>query len=132
MRTHLSATGPADPDAVWDAYRRPARWPEWAPQITGVHCTDEVIRVGTSGRVTGPLWVSVGFEVTAVDEVARTWSWQVSAPCGIRLTLDHGVDWAGHAGEPTGTRTGLTIDGPAVIVLGYRPVAGRALRRLVR
>ncbi|GAB7044787.1 hypothetical protein [Catenuloplanes niger] len=76
----------------------------------------------------GPLGLRVRFRVVAVDGTGpvRSWSWAVSA-AGLRLVLRHTVE-----AVATGTRTGLTLEGPAPVVLGYLPIARSALRRLVR
>ncbi|HTZ42428.1 MAG TPA: hypothetical protein VMB79_01065 [Jatrophihabitans sp.] len=142
MRLELHALGGADADLVWQRYQCPARWHEWAPQIRGVHLSTpdgsrpalptDLLRPGVTGTVRGPLGVPAGFLVQQVDEQpdatsTRRWSWQVRfGP--VRLTLQHSV-------RPTsrgGTRTGLAIQGPAPVVLGYVPVAQLALARLVR
>lgn len=126
MRLTLHARGPQPPDAVWERYAVPDRWPEWAPYITGVECSDPRIRAGSTGRVRGPLGTSVVFAVTAADEQARTWAWDVAAG-PVRLTLGHGVRAAGR-----GTRTWLTVDGPAAVVLPYAVPARVSLEVLVR
>src|SRR4051812_31136345 len=118
MRKNLSATGPASPADVWELYRRPAAWPTWAPQILSVKCKDETIKAGTEGKVVGPFGFTVAFKILSVDEAARTWTWRVHAPLGIRLLLTHGVEPA-----EAGTRTTLVVDGPALIVIGYAPIA---------
>ena len=124
---NLSATGPAQPADVWELYRRPANWASWSPQIRSVKCKDDVIRIGTTGKVVGPFGFTIDFVITAVDEESREWSWKVKAPLGIRLHLSHGVESSGG-----GTRTTLTVRGPAPIVLGYAPIASLALRNLVK
>ena len=122
----ISARGPAAPDEVWDRYARPARWPQWAPQIRGVDVADERLRVGTTGRVIGPLGVAASFVVQRWDDATMRWSWQAwFGP--ISLRLDHGVDARG-----TGSSTFLTVHGPLPVVLGYLPIARFALGRLVR
>lgn len=122
----VAATGPAAPEDVWDRYRYPARWPEWAPQIRSVDYPDQQISSGVRGTVRGPLGFGVEFEILDVDEVQRTWSWRVIV-VGITLTLQHAV-----GADKRGTRTELSIDGSAPIVLGYIPIARIALGRLVR
>ncbi|MEQ3549407.1 SRPBCC family protein [Pseudonocardia nematodicida] len=126
MRLTLHARGPLPADEVWERYASPARWPEWAPYITGVDCGVTRIRTGSAGRVRGPLGVSAGFVVTAVDEYAGTWSWDVVAG-PAQLSLDHGVRPSG-----AGTRTWLTVSGPAAVVLPYTVPARVSLEMLVR
>ncbi|WP_202968953.1 hypothetical protein [Pseudonocardia sp. EC080625-04] len=54
MRLTLHARGPQPADEVWERYAVPARWPEWAPYIVGVDCSDPRIRAGSTGHVRGP------------------------------------------------------------------------------
>jgi hypothetical protein len=126
----LHATGPLAPDEVWERYAVLARWPSWAPQITGVDVsgpTDGRLRAGLRGRVRGPLGVAVPFVVAEVDERARRWAWTVGfGP--LRLELLHWVS----SGPDGGTTTGLRIRGPAPALAGYAPLASWALHRLVR
>ncbi len=126
MRTTIHARGPRSPALVWERYAVPDNWPVWAPYILGVECTEPRIVPGSTGRVRGPLGVSVAFAVTAVDESAGTWSWDVALG-PLALSLDHGVAVAG-----SGTRTWLTVDGPAPVLVSYLPLARLSLEFLVR
>ena len=121
----IAVSGPCPPGEVWDRYVRPRRWPEWSPQIRSVRYPGETLQPGTTGVVLGPAGLRVHFRI---EEVApeRSWSWSVTA-AGVHLHLVHTVEAAA-----TGTRTGLTVRGPAPVVLLYLPVALLALRRLVR
>jgi hypothetical protein len=123
----LEVTGPAEPQVAWDRYLEPARWSSWSPQIRSVTSSDDRLVTGTSGQVRGPLGLAVPFVVDAVDEAARTWSWTVR-PGPLVLRLHHGVRPAAAGGS----LTWLVVEGPAPVVLGYLPLAGLALRRLVR
>jgi polyketide cyclase/dehydrase/lipid transport protein len=123
----LHATGPVPPAEVWERYAVPARWPEWAPQITGVELPVARLAAGVRGRVRGPLGVTLPFVVETVDEVARQWSWTVSAG-PVRLHLLHWVT----EGPDGGSTTGLRVTGPAPVVVGYAPLAHLAIGRLVR
>ena len=122
----VAAAGPAAPQEVWDRYQYPARWSGWAPQIRSVDYPDPEISPGGRGTVHGPCGVAVAFEILDVDHERHQWSWRVTV-AGIALTLQHGV-----AAEKSGSRTDLTVDGPAPVVLGYIPIARIALGRLVR
>jgi hypothetical protein len=82
---------------------------------------------GVRGRVRGPVGVSLPFVVDAVDEAARQWAWTVSVG-PVRLHLLH---WVAEA-PAGGSTTGLRIDGPAPLVVGYAPLARLAIGRLVR
>jgi hypothetical protein len=124
--TTLHATGPRAPGEVWDRYLFLDRWPEWAPQITGVDCPSRVLTAGAPGRVRGPLGVRVPFVVDAVDPVARSWSWTVAVG-PVRVRLEHWVT----DGPDGGTTTGLRTTGPVPLVLAYAPLAQWAIRRLV-
>ncbi|MGY1640281.1 SRPBCC family protein [Geodermatophilus sp. SYSU D00703] len=123
----LHATGSAPPAEVWERYAVPARWPEWAPQITGVELPVPRLAAGVHGRVRGPVGVMLPFTVDAVDEPARQWAWTVFLG-PVRLHLLH---WVAE-GPDGGSTTGLRIDGPAPLVLGYAPLARLAMGRLVR
>ena len=125
--TTLHATGPVDPAEVWERYAVPARWPTWAPHITGVDTDVPRLAPGATGRVRGAGGLALPFEVEDVDEAGRRWSWRVHAgPVALHL-----VQWVVPA-PAGGTTTGLRTTGPAPVVLGYAPLALWALRRLVR
>ena len=123
----LHATGPEAPAEVWERYAVPARWPEWAPQITGVELPVARLAAGLRGRVRGPLGVTLPFVVETVDDTARRWSWTVSLG-PVRLRLLHWVS----EGPDGGSTTGLRVTGPAPLVVGYAPLAHLAIGRLVR
>jgi hypothetical protein len=123
----LHATGPLPPGEVWERYAVPARWPDWAPQITGVEVPVSRLAAGVRGRVRGPLGVTLPFVVDTVDETARRWSWTVSlGPVQVHL-----LHWVAE-GPDGGSTTGLRISGPAPLVVGYAPLAQLAISRLVR
>ena len=123
----LHATGPEAPAEVWERYAVPARWPEWALQITGVELPAARLAAGVRGRVRGPLGVTLPFVVETVDDTARRWSWTVSLG-PVRLHLLHWVS----EGPDGGSTTGLRVTGPALLVVGYAPLAHLAIGRLVR
>lgn len=125
MRTTITVAGHADPATVWRRYEQLALWSTWSPQVQEVIAAMPRIAPGLNGLVVGPLGVRVPFEVLAVDAEAMEWSWHVRFGL-VHATLDHVVRPA-----PGGSETELVIDGPAVAVLGYRPLAAIALRRLV-
>lgn len=121
MELETRAPGRAPADVVWERYAVPARWSGWAPQIRRVECDADRLAAGVTGRVHGPLGLTVPFRVTAVDPVAGTWTWTVHwGP--VRLWSRHGV-------EPDGA-TWLRVRGPAPLVAAYLPVARYALHRL--
>ncbi|MGI5183315.1 SRPBCC family protein [Dactylosporangium sp. CA-152071] len=128
LRREVGVEGSRDAGDVWDRYVRPARWPEWSPQIRSVEYGRERLAPGTSGVVHGPAGLRVPFQVVDVDEAGpvRVWAWTVKA-AGVRLHLRHTV-----RATAGGTWTGLTMEGFAPAVLAYLPVARLALRRLMR
>jgi hypothetical protein len=128
VRTSVSARGPLAPADAWERYADLDRWPAWAPQITGVSAPRRRLEAGLRGTVRAAGVVRVPFEVLAVDDAARTWSWRVRLG-PIRLVLHHGVEPDGPDGE--GTRTWLVTEGPALVVVPYTPVALVALHALV-
>lgn len=128
VQTTVSARGPASPDVAWERYADLDRWPEWAPQITGVDAPARRLRPGLRGTVRAVGVVPVGFEVLDVDEAARTWSWRVRVG-PITLELTHGVE--GDPLQDVGTRTWLRTAGWPPVVLGYTPLAFVALHFLV-
>lgn len=119
----ITATGAATSDEVWRRYVTPELWPTWAPQLGRVTCADAEVRAGSRGTAHGPAFVRVPFEVLAVDEVERTWSWRVGRPIGI--TMRHGVD------DARGGGTTAWVEIPVWLV-AYAPIAQLALRQLVR
>ena len=71
-------------------------------------------------------FVHVPFEVLAVDEQARTWSWRVRVG-PVTLTLDHGIRGPRRRRDPHLA----AHPGPALVVLPYSPVAFVALHALL-
>jgi hypothetical protein len=123
----LEVTGPLDPQAVWERYAVPDRWPEWSPQISRVEMSAPRLVSGATGRVHAPLGVSFPFVVDSVDERARRWSWTVRLGL-VKIRLEHWVD----DGPDGGTTTGLRVRGPLPLAAGYAPAALVALHGLVR
>ena len=126
MKISIGATGPADPQVVWDRYVHPDRWSEWSPQITAVNYPADEISDGGRGTVNGPCGIGLDFEILHVDSENRCWTWRVK-PVGVELVMTHAV-----LAQDGGTRTTLEIHGPLPIIVGYAPIARIALGRLVR
>ena len=124
-RLTLRAKGPADVATAWERYAQFDKWPGWSPQISSVDASADRIAPGVTGKVSGPMWSAADFEIDAVDETARTWSWTVRRK-PLKVRLEHGVE-----PDDDGSATWLTIDGPMPFVLPYAPIAQAALRRLV-
>ncbi|MFR9801248.1 SRPBCC family protein [Pseudonocardia sp. RS010] len=140
MRTTIDASGPVSAPEAWDRYARPERRPEWAPYLLAVDASADRLVPGMTGRVRGPLRLSVPFTVTEVHEPGETgpgdapaarpgtgsWAWDVRfGPIG--LSLDHGVEPRG-----SGTRTWLTVDGPWPVLALLLPLARISLEMPVR
>jgi hypothetical protein len=123
----LEATGPLDPQAAWERYAVPSRWPEWSPQISRVEMSAPRLVAGATGKVHAPLGVALPFVVDAVDEPARRWSWTVRLG-PVKMRLEHWVTEA----PGGGTTTGLRVHGPGPLVAAYAAPAQAALDRLVR
>lgn len=126
--TTVSANGSAAPELVWQRYRDLGCWPTWSPQIARVEtepASATALAAGLTGRVLPVVGPGVPFEVLAVDEVARRWSWRVRI-AGVSVVMEHTV-------TPTadGTSAGLLLDGPLLLIAGYAPLARIALGRLV-
>jgi hypothetical protein len=121
----LRAAGPADPEMAWRRYVELGAWRTWAPHILGVDADAERLALGVRGRVHVLAGLRVPFTVTAVDLPDRTWSW-VARLGPVALSLSHAVRAQGR-----GSATVLVMDGPALVLLGYAPLAWVALRRLV-
>ena len=126
MRATITVTGGADAAVAWSRYENLDLWPTWSPQISEVIAATRRITSGLAGLVVGPLGIRVPFEVLTVDADVMEWSWRVRLG-PVEAVLDHAVRPA-----PGGCATELAIDAPAFAVIGYRPVAALALRRLVR
>lgn len=122
----IRARGSASPEIAWQRYAELAQWSSWAPHILGVEAEATYLRVGLTGvvRVIGGL--GVPFTVTSVDHAAMTWSW-IARLVGVPLTFTHTVLPASD-----GSTTTLAMEGPALVILGYIPLAEIALLRLVR
>ncbi|ROP45874.1 SRPBCC family protein [Pseudokineococcus lusitanus] len=131
LTLRVAARGGATPDLAWERYARPALWPTWSPQITGVELPDR-LTTGARGVVHGVGGLRLDVVVLDVDEATRTWAWEVTLARprvpGVRMRLDHAV-LPGRAG---GARTTLALTGPAPVVTAYAPAAWVALRGLVR
>ncbi|MCW2811544.1 MAG: hypothetical protein JWP61_2002 [Friedmanniella sp.] len=122
----LSATGPATPAAVWEAYADLDRWATWAPQISGVRAAGRRLVPGLTGTVLVRGGARVRFRVTDVDPVGHSWSWTVRLG-PVRMHLHHEV-----SPHPRGSWTGLRMRGAWPVVTAYAPLAQLALHRLVR
>ncbi|PWJ46493.1 Polyketide cyclase / dehydrase and lipid transport [Quadrisphaera granulorum] len=141
MRRELAVTGAAPPPLAWERYADPSLWPTWSPQIASVVSSTVRLETGTTGVVRGHGGLRLGFTAEDVDDDARRWTWRVEPThalfmplpgvlrrCG-RLRLEHGVALSGRVDG--GSTTTLALEGAALVVLAYAPLAAVALRRLV-
>lgn len=124
----LRATGRAPADLAWRRYADTRLWSSWSPQIRRVELDADTheLKDGLTGRVVGPVGISVRFEVESVDAAAMTWVWRVHAG-PVTMRLHHAV-----LPEGDGSTTTLTIDGPALVAVSYSLPAQLALHRLVK
>jgi hypothetical protein len=128
MRLTLRADGTADLELVWRRYSTPELWTTWAPQIRRVECSAPTLDVGVTGTVYGVVPnLGARFEVVELAADEHRWAWDVLAG-PVRMHLDHRSE----SRIGGGTSTSLVVDGPAVAVLTYAPVARISLESLVR
>ena len=120
----IEARGPAPAQEVWDRYAVLARWPDWSPQISRVEASADQVALGVRGTVYLVGGLPLAFTVTSCRPEDRTWSWQVRLG-PVTLDLEHAVFAAG-----SGSRSTLSLAGPALVVTAYAPLAQLALRRL--
>lgn len=122
----VEVSGRARTDVVWERFAELDAWPGWAPQIRAVEADGPRLAVGRAGVVHVVGGLRVPFVVTAVDDVALTWSW-IARVGPVALTLHHDL-----AAVADGTVTGLVLEGPALLVATYGPLTRVPLGRLVR
>ena len=122
----IEVTGRARPDVAWERYADLSAWPTWASQIRAVEADGPRLARGRTGVVHAVGGLQVPFAVTAVDERALRWSW-IARLGPFALTLHHQL-----SPVPDGTRAGLVLEGPALVVVAYGPFTRLPLTRLVR
>ena len=127
VKMTVTRTGPARPSDVWEHYERLDLWTAWAPHLTNVRADSETLLPGTEGTVRALRVVPVPFRVLSVQAAQGRWSWRVRLG-PLELTLAHWVS----PSSSGGTRAGVTVHGPAAVLVAYRPLMGWALSRLVR
>lgn len=124
MRRRIEVSGPVDVASAWERYEVLENWPRWSPQIRAVDADEPRLTPGMHGIVRGPVGIAVPFRIESVDAETHSWTWRV-ALAGMSATLHHDL-----TAEGSGTRAGLTIEGPAAVALTYGPGARLALHRL--
>ena len=69
----------APADRVWTLLTEVEHWPVWGPTVVASRLDGPGARIGPgrTGAVRTPVGLWLRFEVTAYDDVARTWSWRV-------------------------------------------------------
>jgi hypothetical protein len=108
----------ADPAAVWGVLVDLDAWPQWGPTVQGAEVSEAgPLRVGSHGKVTTPLGISLPFTITEL-EIGRYWAWEVA---GIGATR-HEV-WP----EDGGSRI---VFGVPWWATAYLPVCAIALPRI--
>ncbi|QGU04181.1 Polyketide cyclase / dehydrase and lipid transport [Corynebacterium comes] len=122
--------GPASPDVAWERYLHPERWITWAPHLNSVAASTPVLQRGTTGTVTALGVVTARFQVLSVDPESRSWSWVVRVG-PVELVLHHSLRARAAGRAAPGTTAGITMTGPWPVLMAYRPLMRRALRRLV-
>ena len=141
---HVEVSGRAAPQVAWERYADLDAWPTWAPQIRLAESPGRRLAVGLTGTVRVVGGLGVPFVVTAVDPVRRTWSW-IARLGPVALTLHHDLtpldppdldpsdlDEAPRDLDSAGTRAGLTLEGPALLVAAYAPLTRAPLALLVQ
>lgn len=106
---------------IWALLTDTTRWPDWGPTVRAVRLDHpgHEIGAGSIGAVQTPVGVWLPFEITAYDEVARTWSWHVV-----------GVPATSHRVEVTAPRTCRVGIGVPWWAPPYVAVVEVGLRRL--
>jgi hypothetical protein len=120
----IEARGPVPAEEVWDRYATLARWPEWSPQISRVEASADRLALGVRGTVYVGGVLPLRFTVTSCRSEDRTWSWQV------RWDRSPSTSTTPCTGRGPGSRSTLSLSGPALLVAAYAPLAQLALRRL--
>ena len=123
----VEAAGALAPDAVWERFAVPSRWPEWEPQIQRVELSTDRLASGATGRLHVGPGIRVPFTVDAVDEATRRWSWTLRVGL-LKLRLEL---WVSPAPDG-GSLAGMTANGPTPLVAAYAGQARAALDRAVR
>ena len=94
----------APPDRVWAVMRDIERWPEWTPTVTSIRRLDAgTLAVGSRALIRQPKLPPARWQVTELDEDARTFTWMTRGP-GMRLMARHWVEDNG-----SGSRATLSI-----------------------
>ena len=122
----VEVIGGSAPEVCWERYADLDAWPGWAPQIRSAEADPRRLALGLTGTVHVLGGLRVPFVVTAVDPVRRTWSW-IARLGPVALTLHHDL-----APDGSGTRAGLTLEGPYPVVAAYAPLTRVPLSLLVR
>lgn len=108
----------APPRRVWTVLTDTTYWPKWGPSVTEVDCSDEVIQVGSTGRIRTPFDIWLPFEITACE--AYRWTWTVAT-----------LPATGHRVESLETGSRVVFELP-LLAAAYVPVCRRALGRIDR
>ena len=117
----------APPAAAWALFARPARWPEWAPQLRGAWgLGSPEVAVGARGAARLLGVVPVPATITAKDP-GRSWSWRVGP-----VELDHRVEPLPGRGARVVTDLRAPAALEAVLRVSYGPFVALLMRNLAR
>ena len=95
----------APPDRVWAILSDVERWHEWTPSITKIQLLDPApLAVRSRARILQPKLRPAAWQVTELDQAARTFAWVTRAP-GVQVVGWHGVEANG-----AGSKVTLTLD----------------------
>ena len=127
MRATITASGGADPAVAWARYENLEPLVDVVAADPGGHRRDAPhSRPASTAWSSGRSGCGCRSRCWPSTPEAMEWSWHVRLG-PVHARLDHVVRHA-----PGGCTTEVVIDAPAFAVVGYRPLAALALRRLVR
>ena len=89
------------PERVWAALLDVERWPEWTPTVTSLQRLDAgPLAVGSRARIRQPKLRPAEWQVTELDEGARSFTWVTRSP-GVQVTGGHSVEADGGGSRAT-------------------------------
>jgi uncharacterized membrane protein len=108
MEHHVTTAVKAPPEAVWDLFVDPERWPEMTESITSVRRVDSgPLRMGSEAIIKQPRLPQVRWRVTEL-EPGRSFTWEYASP-GVTSVGGHTVEADGQGSVVT---LALRIHGP--------------------
>ena len=98
---HIAVDIKASPERVWAVMRDIERWPEWTPTVTSIRQLDRgPLAVGSRALIRQPKLLPARWQVTELDDAARSFTWMTRGP-GMRLTARHWVEDNGAVSRAT-------------------------------